>query len=120
MGSDAYRVFIGPPAGGGPSGGVGRQVVPLPPAGNCGGVKFSTVGLSLAYDDFGLGTPPGACHGPILRANQPVNVLNVSIPVGRTVVATLQPNDLAASITTQPVVPNQLPAVTALVEYTTP
>jgi hypothetical protein len=120
MGSGAYSVFIDSPAGGGPAGGVGRRVVPLPPAGNSGGVKFSTVVLSLAYDNFGVNTPPVPATVRILKSGNPVQVLNVNIPVGRTVVAALQPNDLAASITTQPVVPNQLPAVTALVEYTTP
>jgi hypothetical protein len=95
-------------------------VVPLPPPGNSGSVKFTTVALSLAYDDFGLNTPPVPVTIRILRTGGQVQVLNDTIQVGRKGVATLQPGDLAASITTHPVVPNQLPAVTALVEYTIP
>jgi hypothetical protein len=121
MGSGAYSVFIDSPAGGGPSGGVGKRVVPLPPPGNSGGVKFTTVVLSLAYDDFGQGPATVRAHVRILRGGgQSPRVFDVDVPVGRTPVATLQPNDQAASITTQPVGQSQLAAVTALVEYTTP
>ena len=121
MGSGAYAVFIDSPAGGGPSGGVGKRVVPLPPPGNSGGVKFSLVVLSLAYDDFGSGHPTVNATVRILRGGGAASqTINATIPVGRTPVATLHPNDQAASVETQPVVPGQLPAVTALVEYTTP
>jgi hypothetical protein len=121
MGSGAYSVFIDSPAGGGPSGGVGRRVVPLPPPGNSGGVEFSTVVLSLAYDDFGQGPATANAHVRILRGGgQLPKVFDVNVPVGRNPIATLQPNDQAASITTKPVGQGQLPAVTALVEYTTP
>ena len=48
MGSGAYSVFIDHEApGGGPTGAL-RRVVPLPPPELSGGVKFTTVVLSLA------------------------------------------------------------------------
>ena len=120
MGSGAYSVFIDSPAGGGPAGGVGRRVVPLPPPENSGGVKYSLVVLSLAYDDFGQGHPNVNATVRILRGSGNHSQFNVTVPVGRRPVAVLHADDQAASITTQPVVPNQLPAVTALVEFTTP
>jgi hypothetical protein len=59
MGSGAYSVFIDQQAGGGPTGAM-RRVVPLPPPENSGAVKFSTVVLSLAYDNFGDPSQPAA------------------------------------------------------------
>src|SRR5262245_51846966 len=57
MGSGAYAVFIDQQApGGGPPGSL-RRVVPLPPPELSGGVKFTTVVLSLAYDNFGMRMP---------------------------------------------------------------
>ena len=58
MGSGAYSVFIDQQVpGGGP--GALRRVVPLPPPELSGAVKFTTVVLSLAYDNFGEpGAPP--------------------------------------------------------------
>ena len=57
-GSSAFAVIIDQQAGGGPAGAL-KRVVPLPPPGLSGGVKFTTVVLSLAYDDFGeAGAPP--------------------------------------------------------------
>ena len=56
MGSGAYAVFIDQQVpGGGPT--ALRRVVPLPPPELSGGVQFTTVVLSLAYDNFG---DPGA------------------------------------------------------------
>ena len=52
MGSGAYALYIDQQAGGGPAGAL-RRVVPLPPPEQSGGVKFTTVALSLAYDTFG-------------------------------------------------------------------
>ena len=58
MGSGAYAVFIDQQApGGGPPGSL-RRVVPLPPPELSGGVKFTTVVLSLAYDNFGEAGAP--------------------------------------------------------------
>ena len=47
MGSGAFAVIIDQQAGGGPAGAL-KRVVPLPPPGLSGGVKFTTVVLSLA------------------------------------------------------------------------
>jgi hypothetical protein len=82
MGSGAYSVFIdheGP--GGGPPGSL-RRVVPLPPPELSGGVKFTTVVLSLAYDNFGeAGAPPTIpATVRVLRGSGTVQTLNVSAP----------------------------------------
>jgi hypothetical protein len=64
MGSGAYSVFIDQQVpGGGPT--ALRRVVPLPPPELSGGVKFTTVVLSLAYDNFGGGwrASDNPCHG---------------------------------------------------------
>ena len=64
MGSGAYSVFIDHEApGGGPTRAL-RRVVPLPPPELSGGVQFTAVVLSLAYDNFGeAGAPDNPCHG---------------------------------------------------------
>src|SRR5215470_10795783 len=85
MGSGAYSVFIDHEApGGGPPGSL-RRVVPLPPPELSGAVKFSTVVLSLAYDNFGEpGAPPTIpATVRVLRGSGPVQTLNVNIEVGR-------------------------------------
>src|SRR5262249_19173939 len=57
MGSGAYSVFIDQQVpGGGPT--ALRRVVPLPPPELSGAVKFTTVVLSLAYDNFGEAGAP--------------------------------------------------------------
>ena len=118
MGSGAYSVFIDSPAGSGPSG-TGKRTVPLPPL-NVGAVKFSDVWLSLAYDDFGQGESTATAHVRII-SDGPIVTLDktFTIPIGRTAVAHISGPALAASIKTDPV-NGHLPAVTALVEYTTP
>lgn len=57
MGSGAFSVFIDQQAGGGP-GGAQQRVVPIPPPEESGGVKFTTVAFSLAYDNFGQANAP--------------------------------------------------------------
>jgi hypothetical protein len=114
----AFSVVIDSPAGGGPSV-SGRRVVPLPPPEFSGGVKFNLVVLSLAYDDLGQGPATVDVNVRILRGGGGVQVVNTSIPVGRTPVATAHVNDQAASVVTNAGGKiNHLPAVTALVEYT--
>src|SRR5262252_2391191 len=76
MGSGAYSVFIDHEApGGGPPGSL-RRVVPLPPPELSGAVKFTTVVLSLAYDNFGEpGAPPAIpATVRVLRGSGPVDL----------------------------------------------
>src|SRR5262249_14531503 len=83
MSSGAYSVFIDQQAGGGPAGAL-RRVVPLPPPDQSGAVKFTTVVLSLAYDNFGDAsalTIPATVR--VLRGSGTVDTLNVTIEVGR-------------------------------------
>jgi hypothetical protein len=121
MGSGAYSVFIdheGP--GGGPPGSL-RRVVPLPPPELSGGVKFTTVVLSLAYDNFGeAGAPPTIpATVRVLRGSGTVQTLNVTIEVGRKFFHFMHADDQAASVQLNPP-PGFRPQVTALVEYAFP
>jgi hypothetical protein len=73
MGSGAYSVFIDQQVpGGGPT--ALRRVVPLPPPELSGGVKFTTVVLSLAYDNFGDPGAPATIPATvrILRGSGPI------------------------------------------------
>ena len=119
MGSGAYSVFIDQQAGGGPAGAL-RRVVPLPPPELSGGVKFTTVVLSLAYDNFGDAsalTIPATVR--VLRGSGTVDTINVTIEVGRKWFHFLHVDDQAASVELHP--PTGVrPQVTALVEYATP
>ena len=120
MGSGAYSVFIDQQAGGGPTGAM-RRVVPLPPPGLSGAVKFSTVVLSLAYDNFGEPAAPTTIPATVrvLRGSGTVDTIHVTIEVGRKWFHFLQADDQAASVQLNP--PTGVrPQVTALVEYTTP
>ena len=79
MGSGAYSVFIDHEApGGGPPGSL-RRVVPLPPPELSGGVQFTTVVLSLAYDNFGQPGAPATIPATVrvLRGSGPVQTLNL-------------------------------------------
>ena len=120
MGSGAYSVFIDQQAGGGPSGAL-QRVVPLPPPENSGGVKFSKVFLSLAYDNFGVSTAPATIPAivRILRGSGPVQTINVNIQVGRKWFHFMHADDQAASVTLNPPAGFR-PQVSALVEFTTP
>ena len=83
MSSGAYSVSIDQQAGCGPAGAL-RRVVPLPPPEQSGAVKFTTVVLSLAYDNFGDAsalTIPATVR--VLRGSGTVDTLNVTIEVGR-------------------------------------
>jgi hypothetical protein len=121
MGSGAYSVTFDY---GGGTGGTGnlRRVVPLPPPEESGAVKFTDVYLSVAYDDFGDSNAPANGIPAILRVlksgNAPVTNVNFTVVVGRTVIASFEPGDLAASIE---LIPGAYrPTVTAFVEYGTP
>lgn len=119
MSSGAYSVFIDQQAGGGPAGAL-RRVVPLPPPDQSGAVKFTTVVLSLAYDNFGDAsalTIPATVR--VLRGSGTVDTLNVTIEVGRKWFHFLQADDQAASVELHPPA-GVRPQVTALVEYATP
>jgi hypothetical protein len=119
MSSGAYSVFIDQQAGGGPAGAL-RRVVPLPPPDLSGGVKFTTVVLSLAYDNFGDAaalTIPATVR--VLRGSGTVDTLNVTIEVGRKWFHVLHADDQAASVELHPPA-GVRPQVTALVEYATP
>jgi hypothetical protein len=120
MGSGAYSVFIDQQAGGGPTGAL-QRVVPLPPPENSGGVKFSKVFLSLAYDNFGASGAPATIPATvrILRGSGPVQTINVNIEVGRKWFRVMHADDQAASVTLSPPAGFR-PQVSALVEYTTP
>jgi len=121
MGSGAYSVFIDHEApGGGPPGSL-RRVVPLPPPELSGAVKFSTVVLSLAYDNFGEpGAPPTIpATVRILRGSGPVQTLNVNIEVGRKFFHFMQADDQAASVQLNPPAGFR-PQVSAMAEYAFP
>jgi hypothetical protein len=120
MGSGAYSVFIDQQAGGGPTGAL-RRVVPLPPPELSGAVKFSTVVLSLAYDNFGEAGAPATIPATvrILRGSGPVQTLNVNIEVGRKFFHFMHADDQAASVQLNPPAGFR-PQVSAMVEYTTP
>jgi hypothetical protein len=120
MGSGAYSVFIDQQAGGGPAGAL-RRVVPLPPPELSGGVKFTTVVLSLAYDNFGDAGAPATIPATvrILRGSGPIQTLNVNIEVGRKFFHFMHADDQAASVQLNPPAGFR-PQVSAMVEYTTP
>ena len=106
-----------------PSGGPTalRRVVPLPPPELSGGVKFTTVVLSLAYDNFGDAGAPLTIPATVrvLRGSGTVDTLDVTIEVGRKWFHFLHADDQAASVQLNPPASFR-PQVTALVEYTTP
>ena len=106
--------------GGGPAGAL-RRVVPLPPPELSGAAKFTTVVLSLAYDNFGeAGAPPTIpATVRVLRGSGTVDTLNVTIEVGRKWFHFMHADDQAASVQLNPPAGFR-PHVTALVEYTTP
>jgi hypothetical protein len=120
MGSGAYSVFIDQQAGGGPTGAL-RRVVPLPPPELSGSVKFTTVVLSLAYDNFGDAGAPLTIPATVrvLRGSGTVETLNVTIEVGRKWFHFLHADDQAASVQLNTPAGSH-PQVTALVEYATP
>ena len=119
MSSGAYSVFIDQQAGGGPAGAL-RRVVPLPPPEQSGAVKFTTVALSLAYDNFGDASAPTIpATVRVLRSGGTVDTLNVTIEVGRKWFHFLHADDQAASVELHPAA-GVRPQVTALVEYATP
>jgi hypothetical protein len=120
MGSGAFSVFIDQQAGGGPTGAL-RRVVPLPPPALSGTVKFSTVVLSLAYDNFGDPGAPATIPATVrvLRGNGTIDTLNATIEIGRKWVHFLQADDQAASVQLNPPA-GYRPQVSAMVEYTTP
>ena len=120
MSSGAYAVFIDQQAGGGPAGAM-RRVVPLPPPQNSGAVKFTTVVLSLAYDNFGDPGAPATIPATVrvLRGSGTIDTINVNVAIGRQWFHFLQADDQAASVQLNP--PTGVrPQVTAMVEYTTP
>jgi hypothetical protein len=120
MGSGAYALCIDQQAGGGPAGAL-RRVVPLPPPEQSGGVKFTTVALSLAYDSFGEAGAPTTIPAivRVLRGSGTVDTINVAVEVGRKWFHFLHADDQAASVEVHPPTGFR-PQVTALVEYATP
>jgi len=120
MPSGAYSVFIDQQAGGGPAGAL-QRVVPLPPPEQSGAVKFTTVVLSLAYDNFGQSGAPATIPATVrvLRGSGPVQTLNVEIAVGRKFFHFFHADDQAASVQLNPPAGFR-PQVTAMVEYATP
>ena len=104
MGSGAFSVFIDHEApGGGPTRAL-RRVVPLPPPGLSGGVPFTLVVLSLAYDNFGDPGAPATIPATvrILKASGPVQTLNLNIEVGRKFFHFFHADDQAASVQLNP------------------
>jgi len=98
-----------------------RRVVPLPPPGLSGAVQFTTVVISLAYDNFGDPGAPATIPAVVrvLRASGTIDTINVNIAIGRQWYHFLQAGDQAASVQLNPP-PNYRPHVTAMVEYTFP
>src|SRR5215471_5282410 len=103
MASGAYAVFIDQQAGGGPAGGYAASV-PLPPPQNSGAVKFTTVVLSLAYDNFGDPGAPAAIPATVrvLRGSGTIDTIQVSIEIGRKFFHFLKADDQAASVQLNP------------------
>ena len=120
MSSGAYALYIDQQAGGGPAGAL-RRVVPLPPPEQSGGVKFTTVVLSLAYDTFGEASAPATIPATVrvLRGSGTDDTINVTVEVGRKWFHFLHADDQAASVEVRPPAGFR-PQVTALVEYATP
>jgi hypothetical protein len=84
MGSSAFSVFIDQQAGGGPTG-AQQRVVPIPPPDESGGVKFTTVAFSLAYDTFGQANAPATIPAivRVLHGSGEVDTIDVTVEVGR-------------------------------------
>src|SRR5258708_17800390 len=84
-------------------------------------VKFTTVVLSLAYDNFGDAGAPATIPATvrILRGSGPIQTLNVNIEVGRKFFHFMHADDQAASVQLNPPAGFR-PQVSAMVEYTTP
>jgi hypothetical protein len=120
MSSGAYALFIDQQAGGGPAGAL-QRVVPLPPPEHSGAVKFTTVVLSLAYDNFGVATAPPTIPATVrvLRGSGPVETINVTIEVGRKWFRFMHADDQATSVELHPPAGFPHPQVTAMVEYAT-
>ena len=120
MSSGAYALFIDQQAGGGPAGAL-QRVVPLPPPENSGAVKFTTVVLSLAYDNFGQANAPATIPATVrvLRGSGTVDTINVTVEVGRKWFHFLQADDQAASVQLNPPAGFR-PQVSAMVEYAFP
>ena len=83
MGSGAFSVFIDQQAGGG-SGGAQQRVVPIPPPEQSGGVKFTTVAFSLAYDTFGQANAPATIPAVVrvLHGSGAVDTIDVTVELG--------------------------------------
>jgi hypothetical protein len=121
MGSGAFALFIDQPAGSGMNA-PQQRVVPLLTAGDAGGVKFTKVFLSLAYDTFGDSTAPATFPATVrvIHDNGTVDTIDAKVGIGRTVVAAYSTAGVvAASVQLNPP-KNFRPNVTALVEYATP
>jgi hypothetical protein len=101
-------------------------VVPVPPPGNSGAVKYSTVVLSLAYDTFGTPGAPDEIPATvrILKGAGTTTLPAVKIEVGRQPVHFFAADEQAASVeldlTGVTLPPGFRPLVTALVEFATP
>jgi hypothetical protein len=122
-GSGAFAVFIDQQAGTGMSGTpVFQRVVPLLTAGDAGGVKFTKVFLSLAYDTFGDPTAPATFPATVrvLHDNGTVDTIDAKVGVGRTVVAAYHTAGVVAAGVQLNPPKNFHPEVTALVEYAYP
>src|SRR5215813_4581058 len=92
-----------------------------PTSGAFRGVKFTTVVLSLAYDNFGEASAPATIPATVrvLRGSGPVQTLNVTMEVGRKFFHFFHADDQAASVQLNPPAGFR-PHVTALVEYAFP
>ena len=86
-----------------------------------GGVQFTAVVLSLAYDNFGEPGAPATIPATVrvLKASGPVQTLNVNIEVGRKFFHFMQAGDQAASVELNPPAGFR-PQVSAMVEYAFP
>jgi hypothetical protein len=120
MGSGAYAVVIDPPAGLAANTPFTR-VVPLPPAGNTGSVRFQPVFVSVAVAGPTL---PITILATLIRAggSQTLGPFPINAP-GRQGICQAGAGDLAVEIGFTPAnVTTITPptAVTALVEYGTP
>ena len=95
-------------------------MVPLPPPELSEALKFTTVVLSLAYDNFGEAGAPSSIPAKvrILRGSGTVDTINVMVEVGRKWFHFFHVDDQTASVELNPPAGFR-PQVTALVEYAT-
>ena len=116
MSSGAYALFLDLLAGAGMSATI-QRIIPLVPVSHQGAISFNHAWLSIAYDNFGT-VAPVEVTVRVLNPTFPESIrLNETffVPMGRTVITEIMPEDRAASLTVTTSPPH--PALAVLVEF---